>query len=205
MASELFVDKIYPTTGTTVSVESATVSIGTSATTGTRLIVDSTGVRGGITTATAQASTSGTSIDFTGIPSWAKKITVMFDGVSSNGTSQRLVQVGVSTGVVTTGYASYWGVFHATNIATSATSTAGFGIWNTGAGETIYGHMILTNITGNTWVASHSGGMFNGTTNFVISGGGRVALSSTLDRIRITHATGTDAFDAGTINIMYEG
>ena len=205
MASELFVDKIYPTTGTTVSVESATVSIGTSATTGTRLIVDSTGVRGGITTATAQASTSGTTIDFTGIPSWAKKITVMFDGVSGNGSSHLLVQVGVSTGVVTTGYTSYWAVFHGTNTVGSTSSTAGFGIWSAGAGETIYGHMILTNITGNTWVSSHSGGLVVTTVNAGLGGGGRVALSSTLDRIRITHATGTEAFDAGTINIMYEG
>ena len=48
-----------------------------------------------ITSMTAQASTSGTSIDFTSIPSWVKRITVMFNGVSTNGSNNLLIQIGL--------------------------------------------------------------------------------------------------------------
>jgi hypothetical protein len=53
----------------------------------------------GITSGTAVASTSGTSIDFTSIPLWVKRITVMFAGVSTNGTSPFLVQLGDAGGI----------------------------------------------------------------------------------------------------------
>jgi len=56
----------------------------------------------GITSGTAVASTSGTSIDFTGIPSWVKRITVMFDVVSTNGSAIILIQLGDSGGIETT-------------------------------------------------------------------------------------------------------
>lgn len=58
---------------------------------------------GGLTSGTAVATTSGTSIDFTGIPSWAKKITVMFSAVSTNGTSPIQVQIGAGS-VSNSGY-----------------------------------------------------------------------------------------------------
>ena len=72
------------------------------------------------------------------------------------------------------------------------------------AGSTRIGHMIFTNISGNVWVASHSLG---DTSSFItnMTGGGNVTLSGTLDRVRITTVNGTDTFDAGSINIMYEG
>jgi hypothetical protein len=62
--------------------------------------------KGALTLATAKTTTSGTFVDFTGIPSWAKRITVMFNGVSTNGTSTFQIQVGTSAGVETTGYVS---------------------------------------------------------------------------------------------------
>ncbi len=64
--------------------------------------------------------------------------------------------------------------------------------------------MIITNITGNTWVEQ---GVFNNTVSapYVTSTAGTKTLSATLDRVRITTTTGTDTFDAGTINILYEG
>ena len=58
-----------------------------------------------ITSGTSQASTSGTSIDFTSIPSWVKRITLMFNGVSTNGTSNYQIQIG-SGSVTTSGYTS---------------------------------------------------------------------------------------------------
>lgn len=157
------------------------------------------------TLATAQASTSGTSIDFTGIPSWVKRITVIFNGVSSSGASQHLIRLGTSTGFVTSGYASYWGYSHAT-AQDSTNSTAGLGVWHNNAADVKYATAVLSLVSGNTWVASHFGGVAgSGGSNLLISGGGSIALSGTLTQVRITTVNGTDTFDAGSINISYEG
>ena len=80
-----------------------------------------------IVSGTSVASTSGTSIDFTSIPSWVKRITVMFDGVSTNGTSNLQVQIGDSGGIENTGYtAAASGVANSGNLVTAASSTSGF-------------------------------------------------------------------------------
>ena len=154
-----------------------------------------------IVSGTAVASTSGTSIDFTSIPSWVKRITVMFSGVSTNGTSTPLVQIGA--GSVTT--SGYLGVGNAT-VAGGATSgtnfTTGFGVQSALAANILHGHMVLTNVTSNTWVASHAMGTSNGTTTMV--GSGTLALGGTLDRVRLTTVNGTDTFDAGSINLLWE-
>lgn len=154
-----------------------------------------------LTSGTVQNSTSGTYIDFTGIPSWAKRITVMFNGVSLSGTSQFLIQLGKSSGVETTGYNGGGARTGGTSLA-SASSTAGFYIPNTTAATIFSGVIIITNLSGNVWCAM---GILGGDTNenCDFMGGGKT-LSGTLDRVRITTANGTDTFDAGSINIMYE-
>ena len=148
--------------------------------------------------------TTNTSLDFTSIPSWVKRITVMFDGVGTSSTSFKLLQLGDSGGIETTGYTS--GASNAAGGGGFATSTSGFVLsvsTNSSNAETMFGAIILTNVASNTWVAQ---GAFHMPTyqvgNFVAGG---KALSGTLDRIRITTVNGTDTFDAGTINIMYEG
>lgn len=140
---------------------------------------------------TVQNSTSGTSIDFTGIPSWAKKITVMFNGVSTNGTSVVQIQLG-SGSIQTTGYISV------------GTLTTGFGTPSSAvtASDNRYGNFILSSMGSNIWTIS-GGCVLNGTTYGGVGGG--VTLSGTLDRIRITTVNGTDTFDAGQINILVEG
>ncbi len=157
------------------------------------------GVIASLTSATAQASTSGTSIDFTSIPAGVKRITVMFSGVSLNASSNVLVQLGTSGGVVSSGYAST----ASRGAATIATSNATTGFFlNGGNGtEIISGLMTITNLSGNTWISSHSVKLATTITSY---GGGDVTLSGTLDRVRITSLNGTDTFDAGTINIIYE-
>jgi hypothetical protein len=163
----------------------------------TQFTVSSTGAYGQLKSATAQASTSGTSIDFTSIPSWVKRITVMFNGVSTNGTSLVLVQIGAGS-VTTSGYVAY-----VQSSGAGQSSTAGFVIDTTGnAAYTRSGVLSVANITGNTWV---SGGTIGATGSFVGGSVGNVSLSGTLDRIRITTVNGTDTFDAGSINILYEG
>lgn len=153
-----------------------------------------------ITSGTAVASTSGTSIDFTGIPSWVKRVTVMFNGVSTNGTSNFICRVGNGS-IVTSGYAS--GASRVGLASTGATSTAGYLLSPDNGGTVIaHGQVVITNISGNSWVASFVLGRSDDGYTFL--GGGSVTLSGALDRVRITTVNGTDTFDAGTINILYE-
>ena len=154
-----------------------------------------------IVSGTAVASTSGTSIDFTGIPSWVKRVTVMFNGVSLSGTSHYLVQLG-SGSITTTGYSTYFGYVVSDTSAGTATSTAGLGLWNGFAATTDFGLYTIALVSGNIWVANYSGATVGGTA--IKTGGGGVTLSGTLDRVRITTVNGTDTFDAGSINILYE-
>jgi hypothetical protein len=157
------------------------------------ITTNSGAVYNGIASGTAVASTSGTSIDFTSIPSWVKRITVMFNGVSTSGTSLVLIQIGAGS-VTTSGYTAY-----VQSSGAGQTSTAGFVIDTTGnASYTRSGILSITNITGNTWVA---GGTVGATGSFVGGSVGNVSLSGTIDRVRITTVNGTDAFDAGSINI----
>lgn len=163
--------------------------------------------RGRMTLATAQNSTSGTAIDFTGIPSWVKRVTVMFNGVSTNGTSLVQVQIG-SGSVSTSGYASGGNFAGASAAGASYNSTTGL-LFDSGSGGTAfirYGLMVLTVISGNTWIENFTSTVNVSGTWYLNGGGGASpALSGTLDRIRITTVNGTDAFDAGSINILYEG
>ena len=176
-----------------------------SSTTLTSTDITGTTIQGTIKSGTSVASTSGTSIDFTGIPSWVKKITVMFSGVSTNGSSLKILQIGDSGGVEITGYAS--GAANGTTLNTYATSTSSFVLSvvnNSTAGETMSGAVTLANVAGNTWVIQGSVVMptVYGVGNFIA---GVKTLSATLDRVRITTVNGTDTFDDGAINILYEG
>jgi hypothetical protein len=173
----------------------------------TQTLADVTGTLAPIVSGTAVASTSGTSIDFTDIPSWAKRITVMFSGVSTNGTSIPLIQLGDSGGIETTGYAGAGGLIFAGFSAYASNFTDGFGLSQTGqwASNLIVSGsatIALVNLPSNLWVCN---GWFAredaAATHFT---GGKKSLSGTLDRVRITTANGTDTFDAGTINILYE-
>jgi len=172
----------------------------------TKLSVLSTGVSGVITSGTAVASTSGTSIDFTGIPSWVKRITVMLNGVSTNGTSQPYLQIGDSGGIENTGYdTTVCSVSTSANFTDGSNSvTAAFPLYNTSIGnasDIMTGVIVISSFGSNTWMAS--GNLLASTRT--VSLAGAKTLSDVLDRVRITTAGGTDTFDAGSINILYEG
>ena len=177
-----------------------TVSSPLVAGTNTLTLAAATGTLSPLVSATA-VTASGTSIDFTGIPNWAKRITVMFSSISGNGVSNFLIQLG-SGSPTTSGYVSY-----SQSSATSATSTAGFIQYYaaTVAASTYSGAntISLLNSTTNTWVSSGTFASVSGA--IVAANAGSVSLSGTLDRVRITTVNGTDTFDAGSINIMYEG
>ena len=169
--------------------------------TNTQTLVAATGTLAPLIAGTAVASTSGTSIDFTSIPSWVKRITVMFNGVSVSGTSSIQVQIGNGS-FINTGYTSS-SVFAFAGTPVSVSSTAGFVVYSNAANYAYLGSLTILNITGNTWVESHSIGNVAQTISS-INGGGSIALGGTLDRVRITTVNGTDTFDAGSINILYE-
>ena len=155
-------------------------------------------VYNGIASGTAVASTSGTSIDFTSIPSWVKRITVMFAGVSTNGTSGYLIQIGAGS-VTTSGYLSNVSASSAAGV-----STSGFLLCTNFTSSTNQsGIVTIATIGSNTWVESSTISPNAGSYNVSI-GVGNITLGGTLDRVRITTVNGTDTFDAGSINILYE-
>ena len=184
---------------------SGNVLVGTTtAQTGAVLAVTG-GIQGTIKSGTAVASTSGTSIDFTSIPSWVKRITVMFNGVSTNGTSQVRVRIGPSGGVETSGYL---GVSQTTLGSSTNTQsfTAGFDLYDGGAAAAVRNGMFvlaLLDAATNTWTAMANIGQSNEARMIVL--GGVKPLAGTLSIVRITTVNGTDIFDAGSINILYEG
>jgi hypothetical protein len=153
------------------------------------------------TLATSVASTSGTSIDFTGIPSWAKRITVLFSEVSLSGISSVLVRMGTSGGIVSSNYLATGG---ASSVSGSAaiTSTGGFPIYISDAAGVLSGSIVISNITGTNWIATHAGKI---STAVFVTGGGSCSLGGVITQVRITTVNGTDTFDNGTINISYEG
>lgn len=155
-----------------------------------------------MTLGTAKASTSGTSVEFTSIPSWVKRITISLVGVSTSGTSQPIFQIGDSGGFETSGYlgsSSSLGV-----ATTSANYTDGFGLYVASASNVIHGAIVLTLVDASTftWAAHGVFGLSN--TTLTLTTAGSKSLSATLDRVCITTQGGSDTFDAGKINILYE-
>lgn len=151
-----------------------------------------------LTLDTAKTAT-GAFVDFTGIPSWARRITVIFNGVSTNGTSPPLIQLGAGS-VTSSGYVS---AASSSDGTTVSTSTAGFIIRSAAATNALTGPLTISTMGSNIWVVagliynSAVGGVTTTTT-------GGVTLGGTADRVRITTVNGTDLFDAGTINVMWE-
>jgi hypothetical protein len=158
----------------------------------------------GFTLTAEVASTSGTSIDFTGIPSWVRRITIMLVGVSTNGTSNLICQIGDSGGIETSGYLGAASVLSAAAVST-ANFTASWGIGNglSAAANVIHGavNLYLQDASDNTWVCSSALSLSNNTAQVIASGS--KATSATLDRVRITTVGGVDTFDAGVISVQY--
>jgi hypothetical protein len=151
-------------------------------------------------TAVNLATGSPTSVDFSSIPSWVKRITIMLGGASTNGTSLPQVQLGDSGGIETTGYLST-----AQNASASANSSTGYLLTQANASSSsLTGNAFLCKLDGNTWIISGDVAQAPTVAASVSSLGGSKTLSDTLTTVRLTTVNGTDTFDAGTINILYE-
>lgn len=159
------------------------------------------GTVGLLVSGTAVATTSGTSIDFTSLPTTVRRITINFNNVSLSGTASFLVQIGNNT-PTTSGYSAI------TTYNTGAgvgvlTSTSGIPIQAGAASYLTYGSLVINNVSGNIWTAS---GVLGNTTTvtYSVNSSGIISLGSALNMVRITTTNGTDTFDAGSINILYE-
>lgn len=153
-----------------------------------------------ITQGTSVTLTSQTSVDFSSIPSWVKRVTVMFSGVSLSGSAVGLVQLGTSGGIVSSGYSG--AASNTTNIVATANYTTGCGLaQGSTSSSTFFGILTITLITGNTWV--FSGTFARSDTTLTSVTGSSVALSGALTTVRLT-TTGADSLDAGSVNILYE-
>jgi hypothetical protein len=153
---------------------------------------------------TAVASTSGTSIDFTSIPSWVKRITVVLNGVSQSSIAPYgILRIGTGGSIVAIGYSSTLVTVNGPGTVATVNMPTGFAVTNFGAvADTVNGTIVLTLLGSNTWVAS--GAITTTNTLRGITTAGSIALGGALDIIRLTTTDGTTTFDAGSINILYE-
>lgn len=157
-----------------------------------------------LTNGTAVTLTNQTTVDFTSLPSWVKRITVMFNGVSLSGTDTAQVQLGygATPTYVTSGYSGGGQTLTTAPASGTAQLGIGFAIQSATAANAVVGVMtiLLVNSATNTWIATYTG--YNSTTSGSWSNGA-IALSGALTAVRLTRS-GTNTFDAGTINILYE-
>tara|TARA_Y100001938_G_scaffold25227_1_gene33493 strand:+ start:8853 stop:10061 length:1209 start_codon:yes stop_codon:yes gene_type:complete len=148
-----------------------------------------------------QATTSGTSFDFTSIPAGVRTVRVLLNGVSLSGNDDLLIQLGTSGGVVTSGYVSR--SVRLNNLGNSEVddSTSGIIVKNGALGHTHHGvvNLYLQDGANHTWVSDHSGSTSATTCS---TGGGSVTLSGELTQLRLTR-TGSNTFDAGSASIQY--
>jgi hypothetical protein len=182
--------------GGTGSIDGAVVLTGNQTIAGVKTFSSQPVLPQAMTLGTAIPTTSGTSHDITGIPSWVKKVTLLVNGTSLSGTSDVLVQLGDVGGIETSGYAGGLNpnaVFFSAGFRLSDAATAG---------QSIDCIMTLIRISGNAWVCSFNTG--HPSVYLTRAGAGSKTLSDTLTQIRVTTVNGTDTFDAGSINILYE-
>ena len=156
-----------------------------------------------IKTFSSVAVTGSFSVDFGALPSWVKKITLTVAGVSVNGSSSLLAQLGTSSGFTTSGYLGATSTHTGNNALNHSTgflltiSSVSASVW--------HGMWTFCKLGGNTntWVARGALSLSND--QGLRHGSGSVALPGTLSQLRFTTVSGSEAFDAGTMSILYEG
>jgi hypothetical protein len=161
-----------------------------------------TGYAGGTVTNSTSVSASGTSVSFTNLPSWVKRITVMINGTGTSTGSNQVIRFGSSNTSQTTGYNTTTTTTSGGGV-TAVTNTTGFHLGTSGntSSNRFYGSLTLTFVSSNNWVATATMAIPNAAQLFC---SGQVAMTGSLNSVFITSANGTDTFNAGTINILYE-
>jgi hypothetical protein len=146
----------------------------------------------------AVQSASGTAVDFTGIPPWAKRITISFENLSTSGTTGVSLQLGDSGGIETSGYLC--GTSNNQGSTTEFILTGGSSV----AAAVYHGSIVLTLVdaANSKWTAAAIVARSDVTVCFSL--GGSKATSAVLDRVRLKTGNGVETFDAGSVNILYE-
>ena len=153
-----------------------------------------------LTVATAVATTSGSAIDFTSIPSWVRRINVSLVGVSVTGVDSPAIQLGTGGVPTTTGYKTQNQLVGGT--ANPSTASLLVGVVGGGAGNTLHGNIQIVKLTGNSYSMSSVVAVLDGNAGVIVAAGS-VTLAGALDMIRLL-ITGGQTFDAGSVNIIYE-
>ena len=147
-----------------------------------------------------EQSATGTNVDFTGIPSYVRRVTIVLYQVSLSGSALLKIRIGTGTSPDSTGY-SYVAMRTAAGSTAGNVWTDGITINTNGSTQTISASITMYKITGNTWVINHIGGDTVGI--LAHQGGGYKSLSDSLGVIRVTNDS-TNTFDSGTITVLYE-
>ena len=167
-------------------------------------VIDGSGVNttGIINSGTAQPTTSGTIVTFTGIPAGVKRVTVMLNSISMNTiNSVYLIQIG-SGSLTTSGYTSQtWSASTPSGVVTTGFS---LGTNSSSTTFTVSGVIVINLIGSNTWIESGQIGYMNVSSTAWSSAGNSPALSGALDRIALTTVAGTATFTAGSVNVFWE-
>ena len=197
----------------TGTIQVGQVIAGTGVTAGTTILAQTSGTTGGAGnyTISTAATISGTTtitvvgVDFLSIPSWVKRITLMLNGVSTNGTSPIQLQIG-SGSIDATSYVTVSSVIGTSSAAGGSALTTAWllvtGLSYMSASYALSGAITLVLSGSNTWIATGATSSATYPYQFFLSG--TKTLSGALDRLRISTTGGTETFDAGSINILYE-
>jgi hypothetical protein len=156
-----------------------------------------------------QTANTLSSVDFLNIPSWATRISVYMNGISSLVASNIVIQLGTSASFDTTGYSSVSGQIIDTATADSESSTVGFLISGVSAvaANAHFGVSVISKLAENTWVHMGNLGTLGSSSNArSYSSSGSKTLANTLTRLRVFPAltSGTTTFDDGEISVAYE-
>lgn len=137
-------------------------------------------------------------VEWAGIPSWVRRITIAVSGQSGSSTGVAAVRIGTGGAAETTGYdgaASFCGT--ATAIGTNTTF---WRLTDTAVASSSHNHVIIiSKVTGNTWVYSSVGSVAAAGT---VQAGGSKTLAGALDMVQLIMTSGT--FDGGTATLYYE-
>lgn len=181
---------------------SVTIVEPTTASNFTQTLAAVTGTLAPLVSGTAITLTNQTAPEFTSIPSWVKRITLMLAGVSTNSTGAVLIQVG-SGSYSTSGYLSSVGAINSGTGQAGSTSGLVLTSGPLAAASNFSGAITLSLINANQWVSSGNAQYSTNVGAIFTTAGYTPALSGALDRLRL-FIDGTQQFDAGTINIMWE-
>jgi hypothetical protein len=165
----------------------------------------------GVITAGTYTLLNNTVVDFTGILSTAKRITIMIEAMSTSGTSVPIIRVGAGGIIGGSGYPnSQIAIANGANPAGTANST-GFPMNNSSAAtNALSGTAVLTRLIGggvNKYSYTAMWGTVDGSgvgTRTMLCAGSIDTGGAPIDTIRLTTVNGSDTFDNGFANILYE-